>query len=49
MARTVCFQVTCGAELALLLVEALSKFEIPFGEEPLGEKRSCFSDLQHSH
>ncbi|GAQ81470.1 hypothetical protein KFL_000810110 [Klebsormidium nitens] len=35
-------QVTCGAELALLLVEALSKFEIPFGEEPLGRIRRMY-------
>jgi hypothetical protein len=30
-------QVTCGAELALLLVEVLVKTETPFGEEPLGK------------
>lgn len=35
------FQLTCGAELALLFVETLVKGKYPYDEDTLGEFQSC--------
>lgn len=35
------FQVTCGAELAVLFVETLVKGKIPYDDETLGQFLTC--------
>lgn len=40
-------QVTCGAEMAVLLVETLVKGKFPYSEETLGEVLFCWCNIAY--